>query len=447
MSTLVPRYRRKNVLGLAPLALLGLIIFLPALALGGTDFYKVLGIKRGANDNQIKRAYRKQALKWHPDKHPDNEEKATERFEKVAKAYEVLSDPEKRRIYDQVGEEGLDGNGNPHGGGPSGSGGGGPGFGGQGGPGGGGGPGMHFSFSGGPGVNFGASAFDMFERMFGQRGAGGGMFGGMGMGGGGGGGGGSPPRGGRGRGRGRNRGPPPPLFPKGSAVQQLSAAGMRKVGRAGRGRTVWLLAFLDSDDQGQGGSREVAGALVKAAEALQGAARVGVVDCGRHGKVCQAQGIQEVPHIKVLGPDRAEEYRGNPASARKLRDAAVDALQEAENSFRVRVSGAGQAQLRGLKRRCARSASGCGLLLSSSQQPSARLLALAGALRDREEKGGVTSGLDLYLVSLPRDSPEACREVDRAMGLPSGTAAGAAQGPAVLAHVSGEEGSSAAVHR
>mmetsp|Transcript_3503 Transcript_3503/g.12626 ORF Transcript_3503/g.12626 Transcript_3503/m.12626 type:complete len:345 (+) Transcript_3503:113-1147(+) len=72
----------------------------------GSDFYTTLGVSRGADDAQIKRAYRKLALKLHPDKNPGNEE-AAKKFADVNNAYEVLSDPEKRKIYDRHGEEGL----------------------------------------------------------------------------------------------------------------------------------------------------------------------------------------------------------------------------------------------------------------------------------------------------------------------------------------------------
>ncbi|TDG38770.1 hypothetical protein AWZ03_014808 [Drosophila navojoa] len=71
----------------------------------GKDFYKTLGISRNAKDDEIKKAYRKLALKYHPDKNKSS--KAEERFKEVAEAYEVLSDKKKRDIYDQFGEEGL----------------------------------------------------------------------------------------------------------------------------------------------------------------------------------------------------------------------------------------------------------------------------------------------------------------------------------------------------
>mmetsp|Transcript_21572 Transcript_21572/g.63677 ORF Transcript_21572/g.63677 Transcript_21572/m.63677 type:complete len:454 (+) Transcript_21572:43-1404(+) len=117
------------------------------------DYYKILGVPRTASDRQIKKAYRKLALKWHPDKQPDEKakEKAKDRFVKIANAYDVLSDEEKRRTYDQFGEEGIKMGARPGGGG-------GP----QGGT-------FHSSFGGG-GFNQ-DQAFRMFETMFGgQRG-------------------------------------------------------------------------------------------------------------------------------------------------------------------------------------------------------------------------------------------------------------------------------------
>uniref|UniRef100_A0A6I8P9V2 DnaJ heat shock protein family (Hsp40) member B6 n=2 Tax=Ornithorhynchus anatinus TaxID=9258 RepID=A0A6I8P9V2_ORNAN len=75
------------------------------------DYYEVLGVQRHASAEDIKKAYRKLALKWHPDKNPDNKEEAERRFKQVAEAYEVLSDAKKRDIYDRYGKEGLNGGG------------------------------------------------------------------------------------------------------------------------------------------------------------------------------------------------------------------------------------------------------------------------------------------------------------------------------------------------
>lgn len=73
-----------------------------------SDLYSVLGIPRGASEADIKKAYRKAALQWHPDKNPENKEQAEAMFKKIAKAYEVLSDTEKRSLYDQGGMEAVD---------------------------------------------------------------------------------------------------------------------------------------------------------------------------------------------------------------------------------------------------------------------------------------------------------------------------------------------------
>lgn len=74
------------------------------------DYYEVLGISRDAGDEDIKKAYRKLALKYHPDRNPGDKE-AEENFKEAAEAYEVLRDREKRQIYDQFGHEGLEGRG------------------------------------------------------------------------------------------------------------------------------------------------------------------------------------------------------------------------------------------------------------------------------------------------------------------------------------------------
>ncbi|UCG47204.1 MAG: molecular chaperone DnaJ [Phycisphaerales bacterium] len=74
------------------------------------DYYEVLGVGKDASADEVKRAYRRMAMKYHPDKNPDDKE-AEAKFKECAEAYEVLSDPDKRRQYDQFGHEGLRGTG------------------------------------------------------------------------------------------------------------------------------------------------------------------------------------------------------------------------------------------------------------------------------------------------------------------------------------------------
>ncbi|KAH0891119.1 hypothetical protein HID58_053548, partial [Brassica napus] len=73
----------------------------------GVDYYKVLQVDRSAKDDDLKKAYRKLAMKWHPDKNPNTKKEAEAKFKQISEAYDVLSDPQKRAIYDQYGEEGL----------------------------------------------------------------------------------------------------------------------------------------------------------------------------------------------------------------------------------------------------------------------------------------------------------------------------------------------------
>jgi molecular chaperone DnaJ len=119
------------------------------------DYYELLGVEKTATAEEMKKAYRKKAVQFHPDKNPGNKE-AEEMFKKVSHAYEVLSDADKRAAYDRYGSAAFDGSA----GAPRGPGGGGGGF---------------------------HDPFDIFREVFGQQGGGGGgggifeeMFGGGG---------------------------------------------------------------------------------------------------------------------------------------------------------------------------------------------------------------------------------------------------------------------------
>lgn len=111
----------------------------------GKDYYAILGVPRDADAAALKKAYRKLAMKWHPDKNPDNQKEAQEKFQEISEAYDVLNDPEKRRIYDQFGEDGLK-------------------------AGGGGGPGRSYHFNS-------AQADEIFKQFFGSSNPFGSMFG------------------------------------------------------------------------------------------------------------------------------------------------------------------------------------------------------------------------------------------------------------------------------
>jgi len=127
------------------------------MAAGKTDYYDILGVSKGATQEEIKKAYRKQAVEWHPDKHQQGDKEAAEkRFKEINESYQILSDAKKRQSYDQFGHAafspggGAAGGANPF----SGFGGGGP---------------FSYSYStnvGNSGAAGFADPFDIFEQFF-----------------------------------------------------------------------------------------------------------------------------------------------------------------------------------------------------------------------------------------------------------------------------------------
>ncbi|KAL4364038.1 hypothetical protein GQ457_04G006530 [Hibiscus cannabinus] len=73
----------------------------------GVDYYNILKVGRTATEDDLKKSYKRLAMRWHPDKNPVNNKEAEAKFKQVSEAYDVLSDPQKRQIYDLYGEEGL----------------------------------------------------------------------------------------------------------------------------------------------------------------------------------------------------------------------------------------------------------------------------------------------------------------------------------------------------
>ncbi len=347
------------------------------------DYYRILGVKRSAGDKELKKvrelmkslqltdlqgllhlqAYKKLALKYHPDKNPDDVEGATAKFQEVSEAYGVLSgasnaanlneqsarqqavmsrpfvsaDPQKRRVYDQVGEEGLkQGAGAGAGGGRRGGSGGSP-FGDSSGGG-----GATFTFGqggfqagdGGGAFEFDMNdAFNMFKSFFGGGGGDdmgdaeihfegpGGMGGMPGMGGR------RAGRASRARGGGGHRAQqqaPPSLFQAGDAVETLTARNFKAhVGRQARGTTRWLLAFHDHDQR----SQALAGTLKKLGKGLKGIVKIGAVDCSKYKPVCSGQDVHDVPALRILGPTGSADYTGQ-MTGKAIRDALVDALPD-----------------------------------------------------------------------------------------------------------------------
>uniref|UniRef100_A0A7R9U656 J domain-containing protein n=1 Tax=Pinguiococcus pyrenoidosus TaxID=172671 RepID=A0A7R9U656_9STRA len=241
---------------MAPTSSLSLLVYglLVGAALAGKDYYKLLGVKRNADEAALKKAYRKLALKYHPDKNPDDQEGAQKKFTEVSEAYEVLSDPEKRRIYDQVGEEGLKNQQAGRGGGGRGGG---------------------FQFHGAQ------DPFKMFEDIFGPGGgfsggsrftfsAGGGGFG---------------PGGGGGFSRGGHQRPRQVYNFDGMhrTVRKLSEARFPDASS----KHIWFVHFYTAQSR-----RELPEEVELLAQKLGKSVKVGALDCDLHSNFCRRQRVR-----------------------------------------------------------------------------------------------------------------------------------------------------------
>jgi curved DNA-binding protein CbpA len=249
------------------------------------NYYEILGLKKTATQKQIKSNYRKLALKYHPDKvDEDEKEEAGNMFMKVSEAYSVLSDKEKREVYDKYGKNGLDIH--EKGGDPRASG-----FGGGGGfSGGGGGGGGHHNFHGGQ------DPFKMFEQMFGGGGPGGGPGG---------------------------RQQQPDLFPKGQS--KVSKLGSPKFPNKSS-KHMWMIMFYSSDDET---SQQLEDVYEKLAEKKNLAYKVGAVDCKKSDKearFCDSKDVDDLPQFAmVLGRKlHTMEDSHDVQSAKDLHDFAAE---------------------------------------------------------------------------------------------------------------------------
>jgi curved DNA-binding protein CbpA len=249
------------------------------------DYYDILGVKKTSSQKNIKKAYRKLALKYHPDKVPEEQkEAAEEKFVRVSEAYAVLSDDEKRKVYDKYGKQGLEAM--ERGVDPEeagfGAGGSFPGS-----DGGGGGGGQHFHFSGGgPGGHF--DAFRIFEEFFSQGGGGGGSGGAHRFSGGFGGGSGFGGFGGQQQQQGA-----PELFPKEGKVVRLGKPKFPDKSS----KYIWFVVFYSNDSPASQQAKPQVDALAE-----KSAFKVGSVDCGRDAQFCVQQGVdvQDLPRFACV---------------------------------------------------------------------------------------------------------------------------------------------------
>uniref|UniRef100_A0A7S3PR78 J domain-containing protein n=1 Tax=Aplanochytrium stocchinoi TaxID=215587 RepID=A0A7S3PR78_9STRA len=351
----------------------------------GQDYYKILGISRGASDGEIKKAYRSLAKKYHPDRYVDEKKKAKAeaKFMTIAKAYETLSDSEQRKIYDQVGEEGL--NGNNRGGGPDfqrresggggfsrGGGGGGGGFGGFqdifanmfGG--GGGGNGGGFQFGGGQGrgrQGFGHQGRGGHQQGFGQQ-----------------------DRGGRSSRRQHQDEPPKALF-SGSKVKVLKSSNEAKTtfGTKYRGDKIWFVLFHGGTLQGKEEK-----AYSDLAGRYDGVLNFAAVDCTetQNSKVCshykydpsRARGTSSLIMYSGGGVEEIKEKFTSTAAKMKIVEKANSKLPEKYIDTVKTEKG-----MKSFLKKCVQQSNvkGCIVVASDKTEPSPLLKVLSAEFKNR----------------------------------------------------------------
>lgn len=343
------------------------------------DYYQILGVPKTAAPKKIKSAYRKLALKWHPDKVEESKrEEAEKRFIQISEAYSVLSDDEKREIYDKYGKQGLEAHErgqDPRTAGFGGFGGGSGGGGFQGFDFGGG--GGHFNFhnmGGGGGRSANFDPFSMFEEMFGA-GAGG-------------------P--GRRPGGGGGGGPPPDLFPKGES--KVAKLGQPKFPDR-KSKHMWLILFYEP---GGRESQKAAQNLEKLAQKGNLAYKVGAVDCRtsqRETAFCQQKDINlnDLPQYAfVLDGELKmiiDEEDGIPASGLAPRDL-HDMIGELMPKHLIQNIN----NLPQLEERLLAKDSGAVLLLTDKYETSSMYYSLAYQFRHQNLKFGESRAKNLKLA-------------------------------------------------
>ena len=232
-------------------------------------YYDLLGVDPDADDRTIQKAYRRAALRYHPDRNPDDPD-AESKFREVAEAYEVLSDNEKRRLYDQVGSEGMK---QQQQGGSSGNG------------------GFHFQHG---------DPFNIFENVFGGgmgKGAGGGQRMHFQFNGGGFPGGFQQPR------------QSESLYSDDALIGELDEDTFPEGDGEG---WIWILEFYAP---WCGHCRQLAPKWRKVSEALHGVVRVAAVNCEVQKALCQQHEIRGYPSIKAFKEGKLIEYRGDRSAA------------------------------------------------------------------------------------------------------------------------------------